>query len=246
VAKKSASVVATAISAVKAAEQKKKRKRRAASPPAVATPTIPTPRSREVGSEDEEEEKEKEMDEDEAIEELLVPEDQAAERQESPTAKRQQELVQKTSEEALQRVLEAQRGAAAVRAKIPAAIKPRVFWLKTRLPAAPRYGLKSCCYLCAFYLNTILTWYFSMQAGGKTTRCAGYSSISPRTRSLEPHVTGEALVDDARTATPTRGVEEGVMTSPPVTDTKAGSSLHTLKVLRPQLGESGRRPPQQS
>jgi hypothetical protein len=56
VAKKSASTVATAISTVKAAEQKKKRKRRAASPPSVATPTIPTPCSQEVGSEDEEEE----------------------------------------------------------------------------------------------------------------------------------------------------------------------------------------------
>jgi hypothetical protein len=55
VAKKSASAVATAISAVKAAEQKKKRKRRASSLPAVATPTIPTPLSWEVGSEDEEE-----------------------------------------------------------------------------------------------------------------------------------------------------------------------------------------------
>jgi hypothetical protein len=101
VAKKSASVVATAISAVKAAEQKKKRQRRVASPLVVATPTIPTPHSREVGSEDEEEEKEKEKEKDEAVEELLVPEDQAAERPESPAAKRQRELVQKTSEEAL-------------------------------------------------------------------------------------------------------------------------------------------------
>jgi hypothetical protein len=58
VAKKSASAVATAISAVKAAEQKKTRKRREASSPAVATPTIQTPRSREVGSKDEEGEKE--------------------------------------------------------------------------------------------------------------------------------------------------------------------------------------------
>jgi hypothetical protein len=74
-----------------------KRKRRVTSPPAVATPTISTPRSREVGSEDEEEEKEK----DEAVEELLVPEDEAVERPESPAAKRQRELVQKTSEEAL-------------------------------------------------------------------------------------------------------------------------------------------------
>jgi hypothetical protein len=143
VAKKSASAIATAISAVKAAEQKKKRKRRATSPPAVATPTIPMPRSREVGSEDEEEEKEKEKEKDEAVEELPVPEDQAVERPESPAAKRQRELVQKTSEEALRRGLEAQRSAAASRAKIPTAIKPRVFWLKTRLPAAQRYGLKS-------------------------------------------------------------------------------------------------------
>jgi hypothetical protein len=127
VAKKSASVVATAISAVKAAKQKKKRKRRAASPPAVMTPTIPTPRSWEVGSEDEEEEKEKDKEKDGAVEELLVPEDQAAERPESPAAKRQRELVQKTSEEALRRDLEAQRSAPAARAKIPAAIKPRVF-----------------------------------------------------------------------------------------------------------------------
>jgi uncharacterized membrane protein YebE (DUF533 family) len=43
VVKKFASAVATAIFAVKAAEQKKKRKRRAASPLAVATPTILTP-----------------------------------------------------------------------------------------------------------------------------------------------------------------------------------------------------------
>jgi hypothetical protein len=141
VAKKSASAIATAISTVKAAEQKKRRKMRAASPPAVATPTILTPRSREVGSEDEEEEKEKEKDE--AVEELTVREDQAAERPESPAAKRQRVLVQKTSEKALQCGLEAQRSAAAARVKIPAAIKPRVFSPKTRLPAAPRYGLKS-------------------------------------------------------------------------------------------------------
>jgi hypothetical protein len=73
---------------VKAAEQKKKkkkRKRRAASPPAIATPTIPTPRLWEVGSEDEEEEEEEK---DEAVEELPVPEDQAAKRPESPAAKR--------------------------------------------------------------------------------------------------------------------------------------------------------------
>jgi hypothetical protein len=138
VAKKSASAVASAISAVKAAEPKKW-KRRAASPPAVATLTIPTPRSREVGSKDEEE---KEQEKDEAIEELSVPEDQAAERPESPAAMRHGDLVQKTSEEALQYGLEAQRSAAVARAKIPAAIKPLVFWPKARLPVAPRYGLE--------------------------------------------------------------------------------------------------------
>jgi hypothetical protein len=127
VAKKSASAVATTISAVKAAEQKKTRKRRVASPLDVATPTIPTPRSREVGSEDEEEKEEKEKEKDDVVEELSVPEGQAVGRPESPTAKRQRELVQKTSEEALRRGLEAQRSAAVARAKIPAAIKPRVF-----------------------------------------------------------------------------------------------------------------------
>jgi hypothetical protein len=132
VVKKSASAVAAAISAVKAAEQKKKRRRRNTSPPAVVTPSIPTPPSREVESEEEEEEK------DEAIEELLVPEDQAARRPESPAAKRQRELVLKTSEDALRRGLEAQRSAAAAQVRMPAAIKPRVFWPKTRLPAVTR------------------------------------------------------------------------------------------------------------
>jgi hypothetical protein len=122
VAKNSASADAAAISAVKAAKQKKKkkkkrmmmmmmmmmmmkRKRRAASPLVVATPTILAPCSREVRSEDEEEE---EKEKDEAVEELSVPEDQAARSSESPAAKRQRELVQKTSEEALRRGLEAQ------------------------------------------------------------------------------------------------------------------------------------------
>jgi hypothetical protein len=129
VGKKSSSAVAATISAVKATEQKKKkRKRKAASPPAVVTPSILTPRSREVKSEEEEEsEKEK----DEAIEELPVPEDRPVSRSESPAAKRQRELVQKMSEDALRRGLEAQ-------ARMPATIKPRVFWPKTRVPAVPR------------------------------------------------------------------------------------------------------------
>jgi hypothetical protein len=139
VAKKSASAIAAAISAVNAAEQnKKKRMRRATSPPAVATPSIPTPPSRKVGSKEEEEEKEN----DEAVEELPVSEDQEARRPESPAAKRKRELVQKTSKDALRRGLEAHRRTAAAQAKIPAAIKPRVFWPKTPLPAVTRYKLE--------------------------------------------------------------------------------------------------------
>jgi hypothetical protein len=137
VAKKSASAVAAAISVVKAAEQKKKkkkknRKRKVASPPAVVTPSIPMPCSQEIKSEEEEVESEKEKDE--VVEELPVPEDRPTRRSESPATKSQRELVQKTSEEALRRGLEAQCTAAAAQARMPAMIKPQVFWLKTRFP----------------------------------------------------------------------------------------------------------------
>jgi hypothetical protein len=131
VGKQSASAAAAA-SAVKAAK-KKKRNSRVASPPVVVTPSILTPRSREVESEEEESEKEK----DETIEELPVSE-RPVRRMESPAAKRQRELVQKTSEDALRRGLEAQRNAATAQARMPAAIKPRVFWPKARLPAVTR------------------------------------------------------------------------------------------------------------
>jgi hypothetical protein len=47
-------------------------------------------------------------------------------------------LVQKTSEDALRRGLEAQRSAAAAQARVPAAIKPQVFWPKARLAAVTR------------------------------------------------------------------------------------------------------------
>jgi hypothetical protein len=133
VGKQSASSSAV-VSAVKAAEKKKKkRKRRAASPPAVVTPSIPTPRSREVESEEEESEKEK----DEMIEELPVPE-RPTRRSGSPAAKRRRELVQKTLEDALRRGLEAQRSAVVAQERMPAAIKPQVFWPKARLPAEMR------------------------------------------------------------------------------------------------------------
>jgi hypothetical protein len=64
--------------------------------------------------------------------------------------------------------------------------------------------------------------------------------VSPsRTRSPEPQVEGEALVDDARNATPTRRVAKGATTSPPVTDTRAGSSLHTAEGVETSVGGVG-------
>jgi hypothetical protein len=88
------------------------------------------PLSREVKSEEEEDDK--------AVEELAAAGDQPSRRPESPAAKRQQELVQKTLEDALRRGLEAQRTAAAAQASMPAMIKPRVFWPKTRIPTIAR------------------------------------------------------------------------------------------------------------
>jgi hypothetical protein len=136
VGKKSASGVVATISAVKAVEQKKKkRKRRAASPPVVVTQSIPTPRSRKVETkEEEEEEKEKE----EVIEELSVTEDCPVRRSQSPAAKTQRELVQKTLEDALCRGLEVQHTAAAAQARMPAMIKPWIFWPKTQILAVAR------------------------------------------------------------------------------------------------------------
>jgi hypothetical protein len=46
----------------------------------------------------------------------------------------------------------------------------------------------------------------------------GAPSSPSRTRSSEPTVMGEALADDARTATPPRGAVESRATSPPVVD----------------------------
>jgi hypothetical protein len=125
VGKQSTSSAAIAVSAVKAVEKKKKRKRKATSPPAVVTPSIPTPRSREVESE-------------EAIEELSVAEDRPVRRSESPAAKRQRELVEMTSEDALRLGLETQQTAAATQAKMPATIRPRLFRPKLRIPVAAR------------------------------------------------------------------------------------------------------------
>jgi hypothetical protein len=75
-----------------------------------------------------------------------------------------------------------------------------------------------------------------------------------RTRSPEPQVVGEALADDACTATPPRGVVENVVTSPPVADArvrtpprtnfvfklksfvrKLGRFLHHVKAIEPKM-----------
>jgi hypothetical protein len=64
-------------------------------------------------------------------------------------------------------------------------------------------------------------------------------SSPSRKRSPEPLVAGEALVDDARTTTPTRGVAEGVTASPAVTDTRAGSSLHAAEGVETSAGGVG-------
>jgi hypothetical protein len=64
-------------------------------------------------------------------------------------------------------------------------------------------------------------------------------SSPSRTRSFEPQVVGEALADDARTATQTRGMAEGLTTSPPVTAMRAGSSLHTAEGVESAAGEVG-------
>jgi hypothetical protein len=50
---------------------------------------------------------------------------------------------------------------------------------------------------------------------------------------------GEALADDAHTATPTRGMAEVLTTSPPVTDTRAGSSFHTAEGVDTSAGDVG-------
>jgi hypothetical protein len=50
---------------------------------------------------------------------------------------------------------------------------------------------------------------------------------------------GEELADDACTTTPTRGMAEGLTTSPPVIGTRAGSSLHTTEGIETSAGEVG-------
>jgi hypothetical protein len=64
-------------------------------------------------------------------------------------------------------------------------------------------------------------------------------SSPSRTRSPEPQVVGEVLADDARTATPPRGTVEGVVTSPPVADTRVGSPPRTTEGVKTSAGDVG-------
>jgi hypothetical protein len=105
-------------------------KRKTSPLPAVEMPTILTPHSREVKSEEEEE--------DEAIEEPPVVEDRSARRLECPAAKRQRKLVQKMSEDALRWGLEVQLTADATQAKMPPSMGPRFFRSKPRVLAVTR------------------------------------------------------------------------------------------------------------
>jgi hypothetical protein len=57
-----------------------------------------------------------------------------------------------------------------------------------------------------------------------------------RMRSPKPQVVGEALADDARTATPPRETVEGVVTSPPVDDTRVDSPPRAAEGVETSAG----------
>jgi hypothetical protein len=64
-------------------------------------------------------------------------------------------------------------------------------------------------------------------------------SSPSRTRSPEPQVVEELLADDVRITTPPRGIVEGVVTSPPVANTRAGSPPHTTEGIGTLAGDIG-------
>jgi hypothetical protein len=64
-------------------------------------------------------------------------------------------------------------------------------------------------------------------------------SSPSRTRSPEPQVVGEALADDARTATPTRGAVESRATSPPVAAAKVETPPHATDAGGASVGDVG-------
>jgi hypothetical protein len=57
----------------------------------------------------------------------------------------------------------------------------------------------------------------------------GAPASRSRTRSPDPKVVGEVLVDDARTTTPLRGAAESRAASPPVVDTGVTSPPHAIE-----------------
>jgi hypothetical protein len=66
------------------------------------------------------------------------------------------------------------------------------------------------------------------------------AQLSPsRTRSPEPQVVGEALVDDTRTTTPPRGAVENVVSSPPVADVRVRTPPRVTEVVGTSPGDVG-------
>jgi hypothetical protein len=68
---------------------------------------------------------------------------------------------------------------------------------------------------------------------------AGTPSSRSRTRSPEPQVVGEALADDARTATPPQGAAEGRAASPPVVVARVDTPLRTADAGGASAGDVG-------
>jgi hypothetical protein len=67
----------------------------------------------------------------------------------------------------------------------------------------------------------------------------GAPSSPSSTRSPEPQVVEEALVDDTRTATPPRGAAESRATSPPVADARVDTPPHTADARGASAGDVG-------
>jgi hypothetical protein len=67
----------------------------------------------------------------------------------------------------------------------------------------------------------------------------GAPSSPSRTRSPEPQVVGEALADDARTATLPRGAVESRATSPPVVDSKVDTPPRVVEAGGASSGDVG-------
>jgi hypothetical protein len=65
----------------------------------------------------------------------------------------------------------------------------------------------------------------------------GASASPSRTRSADPKVVGEALADDARTATPLRGAVESRVNSSPVADSRVETPLRTVEAGGASVGD---------